>query len=200
MLGPLALSRVDTQLPSLYEIKPIAAIPGWTADPLLLADWSPRFNSASAKLHASFQSSNAQVGVYLGYYRNQEAERKMVSSVNVLVTSDDPNWILQTAGSLRLELDRSPVVVRTADLRSSQSPRLRVWQWYWINGRLTGSDYVAKAYTALSRVMGQGDDSAVIVVYTSAETPAAGDAALHAFVGAAWPAIDDALKRSRGAR
>jgi exosortase A len=200
MLGPITLSRVDTPQPPLDAIAPIAPIAGWAADPAVLADWTPRFTNASAQRALSFQSSSARVGVYLGYYRDQDADRKMVSSVNVLVTSKDPIWARQSQGTLSLELDGRTIDIRTADLRSVESQNLRVWQWYWINGRLTSSDYLAKAYTALSRLTGQGDDSAVIVVYAPAETPAAGDAALRAFVGAAWPAIDDALNRSRGTR
>ncbi len=44
--------------------------------------------------------------------------------------------------------------------------RLLAWRWYWINGRLTTSNYLAKAYNALDKLTGRGDDSAVIVVTT----------------------------------
>ena len=61
----------------------------------------------------------------------------------------------------------------------------------------TSSDFVAKAYTALSRLVGQGDDSAVIFVYAPKEQ---GDAVLEAFVKAAEPAIVNALDRTREKR
>ena len=71
------------------------------------------------------------------------------------------------------------------------SDRLLTWRWYWINGRLTTSDYVAKAYNALDKLTGRGDDSAVIVVTTPVGGPSTADAAatLDAFVEAAAPTI-----------
>ena len=56
---------------------------------------------------------------------------------------------------------------------------------------------MAKAYTAFSRLTGQGDDSAVIFVYASKEQ---GEAVLEAFVKAAEPAIRGALNRTREKR
>ena len=60
-----------------------------------------------------------------------------------------------------------PLPVRTAEILSKESgieSRIAVWQWYWINGRLTTSDIEAKWLTALSRLRGQGDDSAVVML------------------------------------
>ena len=68
---------------------------------------------------------------------------------------------------------------------------------YWINGHQTSSDLIAKAYTALSRLVGDGDDSAVIFVYARKEQD---DAEMEAFVKAAEPAIMNALDRTREKR
>jgi len=46
---------------------------------------------------------------------------------------------------------------------------LTAWQWYWINGKVTTSDFEAKLLTALARITGHGDDSAVIVLYSPQE-------------------------------
>ena len=75
--------------------------------------------------------------------------------------------------------------------------RLIVWQWYWINGRLTSSDYLAKAYTALYRLVGQGDDSAVVIVYVSKDASDNPHAMLQDFVEAASPAIGQVLQKAR---
>jgi EpsI family protein len=56
--------------------------------------------------------------------------------------------------------------VRTVVLRGQPPLRMLVWQWYWVNGRWTASEVMAKAYLALSRLTGNGDDSALIVLYT----------------------------------
>ena len=69
--------------------------------------------------------------------------------------------------------------------------RLLTWRWYWVNGRLTTSNYLAKAYNAIDKLTGRGDDSAVIVVTTSMAGDDATSAAqaLTSFVTAAQPRI-----------
>jgi EpsI family protein len=49
---------------------------------------------------------------------------------------------------------------------AAETDRLLVWQFYWIGGTLTSSDYLAKAYAAYRRLTGREDDSAVIVIST----------------------------------
>ncbi|HWU83830.1 MAG TPA: EpsI family protein, partial [Rhodocyclaceae bacterium] len=43
--------------------------------------------------------------------------------------------------------------------------RLLVWQWYWIDGELTASDVKAKLLGLKARLLGRGDDGAIVVVY-----------------------------------
>jgi glycosyltransferase involved in cell wall biosynthesis len=55
---------------------------------------------------------------------------------------------------------------------------------------------LAKAYTALSRVTGRGDDAAVVIVYTRSRRPGEAEAALDAFVrGRRSQAREDAGRR-----
>ena len=58
----------------------------------------------------------------------------------------------------------------------------------------------AKGYTALSRLMGRGDDSAVVIVYTRKERPGEAEAALGAFLRDAGPAIEAMLAETRARR
>jgi EpsI family protein len=93
-----------------------------------------------------------------------------------------------------------PLQVRTAEILSKESgieSRFVVWQWYWVNGRLTTSDITAKLLTALSRLRGNGDDSAVIMLYAPATLA---PASLAAFAEAASPQIQQLLAASREAR
>ena len=54
-------------------------------------------------------------------------------------------------------------------------------------------DAVAKALTAWSRLRGQGDDSAVVIVYTADPDASRGASSLQSFTHDAWPAIERAL-------
>jgi hypothetical protein len=65
---------------------------------------------------------------------------------------------------------------------------------------LTASDAWAKGYTALSRLMGRGDDAAIVVVYARKDRPGEADAALDAFIRDAGPTIEAALAGTRDRR
>jgi exosortase A len=201
LVWPLAQSRIELGVPTqVTQVEPLAPVTGWAVSQREFSDWHPYFDNPSVVQQSSFGADECRVGLYLGYYRNQDYSRKMVSSGNALVTAKDLQWVEVAGGTRELALQGKSISVRTAELRSADSSRLMVWQWYWINGHLTASDYIAKAYTAFSRVMGQGDDSAVIIVYAPKEQACGGEAALEAFLGAAWPAIESALDRTREKR
>jgi EpsI family protein len=198
-IWPFAQWKIEQDLPhQVSQLESPGSIAGWSASQATFADWTPVFDKTSALLQSTFQSEGRMVGLYLGYYRNQDYSRKMVSSNNVLVRSNDLLWSRVASGSRQIAVDQQSISVRTAELRSADSSRMVVWQWYWVNGHLTASDVKAKAYTALSRLAGQGDDSAVIIVYAPKEQAGGGEAAIEAFVQAAAPEIELALQRTKG--
>ena len=47
--------------------------------------------------------------------------------------------------------------------------RLGVWQWFWVDGHETSSEYLAKFYQVLSVLQGHGDSVAWVIAYTSAD-------------------------------
>ena len=75
--------------------------------------------------------------------------------------------------------------------------RFVVWHWYWINGRVTTSDIEAKWLTALSRLRGQGDDSAVVMLFTPTENSAD---RLRSFAQAIGPQINKLLEATHETR
>ncbi len=177
----------------------VAATADWPSAPVGVTDWRPRFANPSAELHRTFRDGNDAVGLFVGYYRNQNYGRKLVSSENVLVGTLDPAWTRIAETRHDITLNGQPVRVRAWELRGANGEELLVWQWYWINGRLTSSDTLAKAYTALARLQGQGDDSAVVVVYTRKDA-AGSQSALERFIGAYAAPIEAALRKTREAR
>ena len=192
--GPLSLNAPST----------LAA--GWQADISSQENiFKPAFQNPSAELNATYSSQGRSVGLYLGYYRHQDYDRKLVSSNNVLVTSNDTKWAQVSRSIRELSLDGKPVTIRSAELRaaslaaSSSEGRLVVGKIYWINGTLTSSDYLAKVYSALYRLTGQGDDSAVIIVYAAKDQAAGGESLMESFLSSNYPAINELLlKAQRG--
>jgi len=195
-LGPLAfvaISLSDQAAPP--QLRPLAPPADWD-ETSPFSDWKPAYANPSAILQQSFKHEGQAVGLYIAYYRNQDYERKLITSTNTLVISNDPAWAVLARDRVTLATGD----VRTADLRGRHAgieTRLVVWHWYWINGHLTTSDIVAKLLTALSRLRGQGDDSAVIMLFAPAEGAAP---ALAAFAEAAVPQILLLLAQTRDAR
>lgn len=198
---PLAYRAIErSDAASSPQLPALGTISGWQAAPGGLTGWRPRFQNPSAELHESFRGPGRSVGFYVGYYRNQGYERKLVSSENVLVKSNDPAWANVRSGAHRIELGSNSVTAHTAELRGADGGQLVAWQWYWINGRLTTSEYWAKGYTALARLMGRGDDSAVVVAYAPRDQPGGGEGAMEAFLRDAAPTIEATLAQTRERR
>jgi exosortase A len=196
------------------QLAPLAAPPGWQASAEPPSAWVPSFKFASAAAHTGYLAPQGQpVGLHISYYRNQDYERKLVSSENVLVTSQDDAWVQVSGGSASAQLGSQPLTVAAATLReqagglTTGGVRLQVWRFYWVNGRFTASDIAAKVQGALSRATGQGDDSAIVALYTPFDPRLPQDqgreqatAQLQAFLAAQGQALEQALQATRGAR
>ena len=188
----------------LSQVAPLTNLAdGWQASDDSTSVWRPAFHNPSAELNSTYTSQGREVGVYIGYYRAQTFSRKLVSSDNELVTSNDRVWAqIAPAGSYTLQgLERAPTV-RTVRLRRVSSlgvpeQRLLVWQLYWVGGRLTANDQWAKVYAALDRLLGRGDDSAVIVLYARDGPPGEAVATLESFARANLGAIVEQLDKTR---
>ena len=175
-------------------------IAGWQTTQPGVLDWRPRFENYAASTQTAFEKDNGVAGLFIGYYRNQDQQHKMITSTNVLVTTDDPFWAKLGSAKREIEWNRQRLDVRTAELRGPVSARLLVWQWYWVDGRWTASDFLAKAYTVLSRLRGKGDDSAVIILYALPSGTEQADTILQDFARAAAPAIESWPARRRNSR
>jgi exosortase A len=197
--GPLAFVAIDkadgSAAPNLAELRLPA---GWD-DAKPFTNWKPVYANASVERQAAYSREDKTVGLYVGYYRNQDYQRKLVTSTNVLVTSSDPVWSVVSRNRAEVILDGVPASIRTAELlrKDATGHRLVVWQWYWIGGKLTASDIEAKLLTAISRLRRRGDDSAVIILYAPRES--ATDA-LPAFAMQAIGPINQMLDATRAVR
>jgi EpsI family protein len=159
----------------------------------------------------TYRSGETAVGLRVGYYRDQGYDRKLVTSTNNLVDAEaHGEWAQTASGSTAVALPTGAMPVTTADLRgsvelgSSSAQRLHVWQVYWIGGQYTTSDVRARLGLAVNRLMGRGDDAAVLFFYTpvsgggtSAGGTDAADQTLGRFVTATLPALDALLAGAR---
>jgi len=200
IVGPLAyfaISKSDQAAPpSLQQL----ILPVEWQETRQFASWKPAYANPSAELQIAVARQGKPVGLYIGYYRNQDYQRKLVTSTNMLAVSNDSVWSVISRQLATSNLNALPPRIKTAELLGKDThpeSRLLVWQWYWINGKLTSSDVEAKFHTALSRLSGRGDDSAVIMLYAPLES--AGDT-LPDFAAQAIAPINQLLDATRQAR
>ena len=179
-----------------------------------LTRWEPAYSHAVATATRSYRSGEAVVSLRVGYYRDQGYDRKLVTSTNNLVDAEAKGeWAQTASGGTTVSLPglaSNNLALRTADLRGSvelgspTAPRLRVWHVYWIGGHYTTSDVRARLSLALNRLVGRGDDAAVLFFYmpvtsggasgsTGASGTAAADETLARFVKAVLPTVDATL-------
>lgn len=200
------LARESPAAPQLAE--PTLSVPGWrVVDPVAL--WAPTYNNPSVQLQRSYLVDGADassfVGLHVAYYRQQAADRKLVSSNNQIAFASDTHWAVASVADRRVSLESGATLdVKATQLRrpvvSADATQLLVWQVYWVNASYTTSDSRAKAYGALSRLLGRGDDGAALFVYTTETQPGAADALLARFVHDNLDAIESELRKTRDAR
>lgn len=168
--------------------------------------YQPTFVNATALADRTYRLADGQsVSVHVAYYRDQTYGRKLVSSNNVLVASEDNRWQRVASGTTVTAASGNPLTWRTAALlgghmsASSQRQRLDLRQIYWVNGRFTASERWAAVYGLWGRLSGQGDDGAMITVFTSGDSAQETSARLDAFVQQHLPAFQQLLERQRNA-
>jgi exosortase A len=190
------LERVTDRLhPGAIGIDRIA---GWQAGAPAFTTFVPHYLRARSVENETFAAGDRKVALFVGYYTGQLSNGSLVTYDNDVVIVADKVWGSVTRRS-RVVPAAGDLSVIESEVRNPSGERLMTWRWYWINGRLTTSNYLAKAYNALDKLTGRGDDSAVIVVTTPMAGPgdAAAASALEAFVVAAEPEIATRLAALR---
>lgn len=199
--GLWLVQRGDSTMPPQIQAEQLQDIGLWQGSPEGFTSWQPAFTQPSVAWKRSYSAGKQIATVYVAYYRNQDSQRKLVSSENMLARSGDSYWAVVDQGSA-ISGDRP---VRTASLRggsvgASGEQRLRAWQWYWVDGTLTASDIKAKLLSLKARLSGRGDDGAIIVVYAPDVQAGDADAVLAEFAPAVQKALAPMLAHAREQR
>ncbi|MCU0921865.1 MAG: exosortase A [Burkholderiaceae bacterium] len=199
----LQRAAVDTAVPQFVLPDRLGE---WRASDTDLVQWRPHLLNPSVEARRTYVNEGQAVGVHIAYFRGQGPDRKLVSSQNFLVGSQDPGWNQVASGGHTLSVGGAPFRVRSAELLgapqagSAHRPALVVWRTYWVDGRFVPSDASAKLRGALAQLRGRGDDGAWIVFYADQGSSRESAAALTAFAAANLEAIESELRRTRDAR
>jgi exosortase A len=196
--SPIALHWVDARanVGNRVDLLPLADANAWHGRPGALVPWSPAIEGSSAVVEQTFAKEGREVGVYIAFFRNQSHTRKVASSSNALGGSGFAHavtWAITGTNDAEAFDGARRIPVRQALLRNAGSARLVAWRWYWIDGRVTASEAMAKVYTLLARMRGH-DDAAIVIVY--AQSDAAGREGLQSFLRESGKALETALRRA----
>ena len=193
MAGPLAFK----QLTGRPSSKPVLlnwplSLANWQFNSEPLSSWRPAYSGASVTHQGSYTDGAHTFGIYIAYYQNQNYERKLVSSTNLLVPYKSDQWQEINRSTAEFQLSNGLLTTRQAELLAKHDgfpqQRLRVNYWYWINGKTSIRDSEAKLLTATSLLSGHGDNSAVVMIYAPADTPLE---VIQRFIQTITPAIHE---------
>ncbi len=188
---------------------PVLALPadlpgGWIGSAPAAGGWTPAYAHPSATAERAYRQGGSTVTVWIGYYHDQGYDRKLVTSTNTL-TSDGSDWLPLARGHKSVPLAAGgSVPMRLAQLRTPSDPKAAIRQRiqtlyvYRVGGAFTTRDAEAKLRLAVSRLLGRGDDSAVIFFTAPVAEDGSGAGPLERFVTehlARFEAVVDAARR-----
>lgn len=190
---PLVASQLNATIdPFEVRVEAPPASGNWRAvDETAQHDFRPSFRGHRGEAFQTYQRDDGlELGLYLAYYAEQRSGQELVMFGNSLDGRHESGWIRTDSANARLSVGE----VRHAGLRRG-AQGLRLWSWYWINGRIVTNDYLAKAFLALDKLTGQRDDSAVVVITVRGDA-VSGDnnEAVEDFLLHHWPLIKAHLR------
>jgi exosortase A len=183
----------------------------WAASAQPITNWTPGFQHARTVASGSYGDGVRQAGVWVGYYRDQGYDKKLISSTNLLTSRElDARWASSDKGAREVSVPGLATKMAVAEVRASLSmsgttfsdtgQRLRVWHVYWIGGHWVVGQTQGRLWLALNRLLGKSDDAAVLIFYApvapTAESAQA-DTSLQAWVAEVLPALADQLRANQ---
>ncbi|HVE51183.1 MAG TPA: exosortase A [Casimicrobiaceae bacterium] len=156
--------------------------------------WKPAYSGHSATLREGFAKGDSRVGLYVAYYRNQSKGRELVTSGNQLVPPQEDAWIEVERSSVPIVFAGTTVNALRVGIAGARE-RLVAYRVFWVDGRATGSEYVAKAWLAWSRLSGRPGDAALIVTFAREESGDVAREALDALSGGIARVLEAADQR-----
>ena len=149
-----------------------------------------------ARFDGVYRAAATPVALTVLYYRNQRPDKSLISSVNRMAADHDA--YRQTSAAGRIEtVNGRPFALRETRLQGPEGAIL-VWQWNWVDQRVTANDYAAKLWQAGARLRLRPDDGAAVMLSAPfAERPDEARAALRAFLASQLAPIDAALAATR---
>ncbi len=171
------------------------------------ATFVPELQNPTATALRGYVVADGTVYVHIGYYRRQGFGHKLVTSENSLVKALDKDWQMSKSGQGTMEAGSGPMAFRQAEVLGGsvgvgavRRQRFDVRRVYWVDGGFTVSDAVAALLGVRGKLLGRGDDGAMVTIYTEGEDKAQTTARLEAFIRTHTTALERQLVTYRNLR
>ena len=172
----------------------IVAANGWSPAAAKLTDWTPDISGAASWQVETFTKQGASAQLIVAYFGDAK-NAKAITSTNQLVRTTNRQWAQVAGGRTELVVNGRTHDVRTAVVADNRE-RFAVWQWFWVDGRTTDSEFLGKVYQALALLRGHREVVAWVVVVVPIERGEQdADRILAAFVTDMGGAVDASLRR-----
>lgn len=139
---------------------PHASLP-WVEVDLNPYSWRPHFETPSAEFVRTYRSDSRFVKVYVASYAASQPRAKLASVTNVLIP--EPWWVTGREHRTVTFAGRS---IRVRETHVEGPSSLVVWNWYWVDGTFTDSDYLAQLLLAKARIFRSAMGSAALAIAT----------------------------------
>jgi exosortase A len=161
-----ALARaVDRPIPGEARYAGPSSDASWTELEYDPWGWKPFYLGAAAEFQRCYEREGEVVGLYVGYYRDQRPERELIQTYNAFVDPAREEWKRSVLTRRTVPGRRPPLPVTQVDLEAP-GVHLRVWRTYWVGGRFLAGENEVKLEQLRMKLTGDGDDAAVLMVYT----------------------------------
>lgn len=154
------------------HLENIVSITPWRQLEDAPSEWKPGFLHAAEQSNTGFENNiGSKVGLHISYYRQQNYKSKLVTSTNDLIPNNSKEWVRVSRQNKKVNFGNKLIQIDDSILRhkkiigDSKNEYLHIWNFYWVNDKLTANNIYAKIQGALGRITGNGDDGAIIAIY-----------------------------------
>jgi exosortase A len=123
--------------------------------------WKPAFFAPNTELVQSYEIQTQPVKLYIAYYAPEQRDAKLVSSTNALF--DRKVWWRTKEDDVDAAIEGQRFHIHETFIRSSQRSVV-VWSWYWVDGKYTGSDVLARTLLVKARFLRDRRGAAIIAI------------------------------------
>jgi exosortase A len=180
--------------PGQIALRHIAPVHGWVPHQSAPSQYRPNYVGARSVLEQTFEKEGRSVGVFVAYYSRQRQGAELIMGANTIRPMGERAWVVMHQ---RTAPGMSTAVGPIETHLGSPGEEYLVWHAYWAGGRWVARPELVKALQAYSRLLGRGDDAAVVAFFTPARADIkAARGLLQEFHAAVAPSLRAMLAQS----